>query len=96
MNWIEASTTPDIPKGTEREFIVACRRANGKTYVFAACWLNARLLFTDSDDCPEDGEPFTGWYQERAYDGDYDTAWLLVCNDGDVITHWMPLPESPC
>jgi hypothetical protein len=96
--WVDSrDRAPTVKPGNNKEFIVACRRAhNGKTYVFAADYLNAKLLFTDEDDCPEDGKPFTGWYYEMADDGDYETAWHSVCSqDGDEITHWMEMPAAP-
>lgn len=94
--WISVKNgPPETSKNTDQEFIVACRRSNGKTYVFAAHYLNEKLLLTDEDDCPEDGKPFTGWYIERECGGDYDTEWRLVCADGDEITHYAPLPAAP-
>lgn len=94
--WLDATQhTPEVRPGTEREFIVACRRATGKTYVFAAYYLNQKLLLTDADDCPDDGLPFTGWHVERDDDGEYDSCWHPVCNDGDTITHFQPLPGVP-
>ena len=95
--WIPISEKlPDTPSNTDREFIVAIKRAhNGKTYVMSANYLNAKLLLTDEDDDPEDGSPFTGWYKEMTDDGDYDTCWHSVETQGDVVTHWMPLPASP-
>lgn len=95
--WVVAEgRLPEIPAGDSREFIIACQRGhNGKTYVFAAEYLNAKLLLTDDDDCPEDGMPFTGWYQERDDSSGEYTAWNPVCQAGDVVTHWMPLPPAP-
>lgn len=97
QGWISVDERlPEVPKGDSREFIIACRRANGRTYVFAAEYLNAKLLLTDDEDCPEDGKPFSGWYQERDdSSGEYDTCWNPVCQRGDVVTHWHELPKAP-
>ena len=95
--WIQtAQQLPEINPNSAQEFIVACRREhNGKTHVFAANYLNAMMLFTSDDDCPEDGKPFTGWYLEKSDDPDYDNSWWPVCQDGDSVTHWMPFPPGP-
>jgi hypothetical protein len=93
--WISASA-PNTPENSEVDFIIACKRSNGKTAVFPATYLNAKLLQTASDDCPEDGVPFTGWYLERTDEsGDWDSAWWPVCESGDEVTHYMPLPAAP-
>lgn len=96
--WISAEgQLPDVPVGGKREFIVAVkRRHNGKTYVFSADYLNAHLLCTSEDDCPEDGTPFTGWFHERSDDsGEFDTCFMPVLSEGDVLTHFQPLPAAP-
>jgi hypothetical protein len=101
--WIPVSERlPEIPTNCTREFIVACKRVhNGETYVFAAEYLQDMLLQStypddDDDDEPEDGKPYTGWYQERNCEsGDFDTEWQNIEADGSVITHWMPLPQPP-
>lgn len=95
--WIpDDERLPDEKPGRDpKEYIVACRRANGKTYVFAAHYLNEYRLLSSDDDCPEDGIPTTGWFYEMLDDGEWDTAWHSVLNEGDCITHWMPLPPAP-
>lgn len=91
---------PDIPKGTERQFIIACRRKDGKTYVFAAQYLNEKVLnvdddqFFDNDDEEEGRRPFSGWFTEE-YHPDYDTRYTLVCDPGEEVTHYRPLPAPP-
>lgn len=95
--WIKcADRLPDTPTDSEQEFTIACRRSSGKVHVFAAIYLNAKLLQTMDDDCPEDGKPFTGWYFLRNDEsGDFDTAYFPVCESGDEVTHWMPHPAAP-
>lgn len=95
--WIPASERkPDNKPGRiPKEYIVAVQRKDGKTYVFAAYYLNEYRLLTDDDDCPEDGVPTSGWFIEMADDWEYDTAWHSILNEGDRVTHWMPLPPAP-
>lgn len=99
-DWIPVSERlPAIPTNCSREFIIACKRLHdGKTYVFAAEYLQELLLQSalPDDDEPEDGKPCTGWYQERNCEsGDFDTEWQNIEADGSLITHWMPLPKPP-
>ena len=95
--WISASNAiPEVPKGDDRDFIVCVRRAhNGKSYVFPASYLNRKALYSEDDDADEDGMVYvTGWLREMA-DDEYDTAWHSILGDGDVVTHWQPLPPPP-
>lgn len=96
--WISVDERlPEVPKNDYREFIVSCTRANGKTFVFSAYYLNQKLLHSmwdgEDDDEPEDGSPNTGWRFEGELDG--DNVFSTVCNEGDTITHWQPLPRPP-
>ena len=99
-DWIKCSDRlPDTPADTDTTFVVAMKRAhNGKTYVFAADWLNEKRLNKEDPepDDPEDGTPFTGWYQLETH-ADYDQYWepLVQPSSGDEITHWQPLPAPP-
>ena len=82
--WIPVSERlPEIPTNCTREFIVACQRKHdGKTYVFAAEYLQQLLLQSTlpDDDEPEDGKPYTGWYQER--------------KNSVTGKHWNPLTDD--
>lgn len=91
QQWISVDERlPDVPANSDRQFIIACRRANGKTYVFAANYLNALELDTN-----DDGENvFTGWYTEGEH-SEYSSWYEPVCQAGDEVTHWMPLPAAP-
>lgn len=99
-DWIKCSDRlPETPADTDTTFIVAMKRArNGKTYVFTTDWLNEKLLNKEDPepDDPEDGTPFTGWYQLETH-ADYDQYWepLVQPSSGDEITHWQPLPAPP-
>jgi len=97
LKWIPASERlPDVKPNNYQEFNVAIRREhNGETYVISACYLNALMLLTSDDDCPEEGKPYTGWCKLMNDDGDFDTAWNYIENCGDKVTHWQPLPEPP-
>jgi hypothetical protein len=89
---------PEVKENDHEQFIVAVKRArNGQTYVFSAYYLNAMLLQTTDEDCPEEGTPFTGWHEVKHDDPDYDDAWvpLIDIGSGDEITHWQPLPAKP-
>ncbi len=90
-SWVRvADRLPEVPEDSEKQFIVACRRKNGKTYVFAADYLNARQLHND-----EEGDvTLTGWYIEGSHP-DYNGWFDPVCQEGDEVTHWMPMPECP-
>ena len=89
--WISVDERlPSVPVNNDRQFIIACRRANGKTYVFAASYLNALEL--DSND---DGESvFTGWHTEGEH-AEYSSWYEPVCQAGDNVTHWQELPAAP-
>jgi hypothetical protein len=86
---------PDVPANDYREFIVSCKRANGKSYVFAAHYLNQKMLPSrwPDDDEPEEGLPCTGWHHEAEVDG--DNVFTEACESGDAVTHWMQLPAAP-
>lgn len=88
--WIKCSERlPDVPQGSDKDFIVCVRRAhNWKSYVFAASYLNGKALYSEEDDADEDGMiSVTGWRREMA-DDEYDTAWHSILCDGDEVTHW--------
>jgi len=81
---------PSVPVNSDRQFIIACQRTNGKTYVFAASYLNALEL--DSND---DGESiFTGWHTEGEH-AEYSSWYEPVCQAGEKVTHWQELPTAP-
>lgn len=96
-----ADGAPPTEPGTDTEFIVAVKRqATGKTYVFAATYLNAMVLRRHENDESENESDFvtiTGWYTERADDPDSDACWwnIIDIGSGDEVTHWMALPPEP-
>jgi len=93
--WIACSDRlPEVKKGGEQEFNIAVKRANGKTYVFSACYLNEMELYSEEHGDDEGLLLVTGWRHEMA-DDEYDTAWHSVIGVGDEVTHWQPLPPSP-
>ena len=95
--WIDASrVSPDIPSAGEKDFIVCVVRAgNSKQYVFAATYLDHYEVYSEDEDADDEGMAYiTGWYVLMD-NPEYDTAWHAVLNEGDRITHWMPLPEPP-
>ncbi|VVE12190.1 hypothetical protein PCA20602_02691 [Pandoraea capi] len=91
--WITSGQRlPDTDKGDCSRVIVACRRAhNGQTYVFEAFYLNEP---EDTND--EDGNPVSlvGWYQAIEHP-EFSSFYEPVCEKGDEVTHWMPLPDAP-
>jgi hypothetical protein len=96
--WTKCSDRlPETPVNSDTTFIVAVYRSRtDKTYVFAAEWLNEKLLNTDDDEQPEEGTPFTGWYSLEPHD-DFDEYWmpLIDAGSGDEVTHWQPMPSPP-
>lgn len=95
--WIKCSDQmPDQPNDSDEQLIVAVKRAsNGKTYVFAASFLNKKELYSEEEDADEEGRIYaTGWYELRD-DPEYETAWYKILEVGDEVTHWMPLPSPP-
>jgi len=90
--WISVEDRlPGVLLNDNRQFIIACRRGrNGKTYVFAADYLNARELHNDEDGAVA----LTGWYTESEHP-EYNGWFEPVCQVGDEVTHWMPLPAAP-
>jgi len=95
--WIKCSERlPRTPADTDTTFLVAVKRAhNGKTYVFAAEWLNEKLLNRDCEDDPEDGVPFNGWHLEQTHDDFSEYFVPLIDTVGDEVTHWQALPRPP-
>jgi len=89
--WISVDERlPSVPANSDRQFIIACQRANGKTHVFAASYLNALEL-----DSNNDGESvFTGWHTEGEH-AEYSSWYEPVCQAGDKVTHWQELPAAP-
>jgi len=97
--WIAvADRLPDVKEGEEEEVIVCVRRAsNGKSYVFAARFLNQYPLHSEWNPDADDEGMFlaTGWHDVKEsadYDGLYSP---LIDTEGDEVTHWMPLPAAP-
>lgn len=102
--WREALEIPSVPKGGEREYIVAVYRAHsGKVYSFACTYLNATPL--NCDECPlgneahscgkctDDGCPFTGWYRLTGDDGESGSYQSLHLETGDEIRGWREIPR---
>lgn len=97
--WNPPYLLPEVPRGQERCFIVAVRRADGNVYRFPAVYLNDKLLLIDDHEPPfeteeeDGGKRFTGWYTEKEHP-DYDSAFYpLDLSDGkDVLVGWQPLP----
>lgn len=86
---------PDIPKGTECEFIVAVlRKHRSKPFVFSAQYANE---YTDDDSIEDrDGKALTlsGWYLcGLDMSGEFNNVYeKLTINEGDEIVGWQPLP----
>lgn len=95
--WVYTTESlPTVSNNNEKEFTIAVRRRHsGKVYVFAAYYLNEKLLQTCEEDCPEECAPFSGWYIERTSDGDCDTAWEPVLCIGDEVIAWHEHPIFP-
>lgn len=95
MQWYSDGSTPGIPLGTERNFIVAIRRArNGKIYSFPALYLNAFPL--DFEDSEEWEKPTTGWFSAEANDdGDGSRYSQLHFDPGDEFLAWCALSLPP-
>ena len=92
--WIKCSERlPEVELGENQEFIVCVyRKRQGKSYSFAAQYLNAMQLYND---CEDEEKLFTGWHDVKEH-ADYD-GWYspLELSDGDAVTHWQPLPPPP-
>ncbi|TAM50181.1 MAG: hypothetical protein EPN57_20375 [Paraburkholderia sp.] len=83
---------PPVKRGDSKEFNVACRRAHdpSKIFVFAAYYANAYI--DDNED--EEAKGRTGWFvQGIDMSGEYSYVYEKVCNDGDEIIGWQPLPK---
>lgn len=103
--WVKTTERmPPTEPNTDVEFIVAVRRQRkGKVYVFAATYLNAKILsgpeLIDGVE-PEDYDgpdtvQVTGWYTEFETDG--DTCWwnIIDIGSGDEVIAWQALPALP-
>jgi len=92
--WISVDERlPEVGSGDNREFIICIYRKRLDTsFVFSAQYLNEMPLYND---CEDDENLFTGWHDVKEH-ADYD-GWYspLHLDEGDAITHWMPLPEPP-
>jgi len=103
--WHSPDEIPDTPKGTERNFIVAVRRArNGQVYSFPLVYLNAYQLRYEYE-CPkgdgcegdgcDDGCPTTGWYNETGDGDDGSTYSPMHMDPGDEFLGWRQVPQWP-
>lgn len=103
--WQRASEIPNVPRGNERQFIAAVRRAHsGKVYTFAASYLNGYQLVYE-DGCPkgdggegngcDDGCPTTGWYEATGNGEDALTYEKLSLRKGDEFLGWCAVPSYP-
>jgi hypothetical protein len=87
---------PDIPKGKEREFIVAVRRKHrSEPFVFPATYANE---FTDDDGLStRDGGAYVanGWHLTGLdMSGEFNNVYEpLALNDGDEVVGWQALPK---
>lgn len=101
--WQSGAINPPVERGREREFIVAVFRKNsGKTYTFAATYLNAYPLNYEYE-CPKgdgcsgdgcnDGCPTTGWFYLTGEDGEAGSYNSLSIGDGDILKGWRELPQ---
>jgi len=101
--WHSPDGMPDTPKGTERDFIVAVRRArNGQIYSFPLAYLNAYPLRYEYE-CPkgdgcegegcEDGCPITGWYSATGDGDDGLTYSPMYMDPGDEFLGWREVPQ---
>jgi hypothetical protein len=83
---------PPVKHGDADEFIVACRRAHNpsKIFVFSAHYANAYV--DDNED--DEAKPRTGWFM-RGMDmsGEYAYVYENICDNGDKIIAWQPLPK---
>lgn len=101
--WEDPNKLPDIPVGSEREFICAVyRKHSGKVYTFSATYLNAYRLNYEwgcpneksqhiCDEC-EDGCPTTGWFTITGADDEGSQYQSLNLRDGDELRGWRALP----
>ena len=87
------SGNPDIPKGTEREFIVAVRRKyNGKVFVFGATFAH----HYENDMHTDEGNEFIadGWYHQGLdSSGEFDRVYRPILDHGDEVVGWQHLPK---
>lgn len=102
--WHDGAEIPPVKQRSEREYIVAVRRAiSEKVYTFSCSYLNALPL--NCDDCPhgqeangcgectDDGCPFTGWYYLTGEDGDSGSYQSLNLGPGDKLMGWREMPQ---
>lgn len=101
--WEDPCKLPDIPVGSEREFICAVYRTHSdKVYTFSATYLNAYRLNYEwgcpneksqetCDGC-EDGCPTTGWFTLAGADDEGSQYHSLNLRDGDELRGWRALP----
>lgn len=100
--WFSPEIPPATPKGSERYFIVAVRRAhNGKVWTFPAQYLNAYPLLFEVCGCEgepdghvSDGCPCTGWYSASS-DGEYDENYSPLLSFGDELLAWSEVQLHP-
>lgn len=105
QEWKAATDIPDLKRGSQKEFIIAVRRAhNGRAYSFAASYLNAYPL-EYRNECPkgdgctgegcDDGCPTTGWFIETGEDDDSTQFHSLNLKEGDEMLGWRNVPQWP-
>lgn len=92
--WISVDDMlPEVKEGDAKFFnIVIKRKHDGKSYSMPAVYLNKMELTNVNS---YDDEYFTGWYETKEHYEFEQYYSKIESNDGDIVTHWQPLPTPP-
>lgn len=101
--WRKPDSVPEIKAGSQREFVVAVRRAkSGNVYSFAATYLSAlRLQYQNCpkgrdnfcEECHDEGCETTGWFYTTGDDDDGEHFHPMYMEKGDEFLSWRNFPQ---
>ena len=84
---------PDVKPSHSRQLLICCKRAYWETpFVFLANYFNN---FQVEEDCSDELPAVLNGWHEKMMNDDGDEFYYPLWVNGDVVTHWQPMPVPP-